>query len=430
MPESEENMKHKAMIAAGLLTLQAVISPIAIANFAQGQPAGEVTGFVVPSEVGANEPFTFAATGVVEGEVISVQTVDGEVVQAKKADKHGRVFLAAGLAAGAYILSTKGGKGTSKIDVQPPRTLPGGSELTIPQLPGKINAKQGLNLTGEGMSPNAADMVATINGKQYPALAGTATEMKTGPLPSSACGAGPVEIKNTKTGDTSMLDNVVCYELSAKLGRQKLVGGEQTALEFTFKPANLTALVEARILSGPVSFAGGVKEKVLEVIGGAAKLPLVADPAGQGPFRVAYDIHDVLGAGRVEGTAKAGDLRPGGPVGGQIGKPGTEPTENKERCPLTKHIRDEATGWKTSEKTVPDADNPGKTKTVYIATRTVRCSIHKSCTKIKGHGGDCAFTGKSRCKDHETTETREYGSADARKDGMKDTKIPEGMKYP
>jgi hypothetical protein len=119
-----------------------------------------------------------------------------------------------------------------------------------------------------------------------------------------------------------------------------------------------------------------------------------------------------------------GALTPGKKSG-----PGTE--ENKdERCPLTKHIRDEATGWKTSEKTVDDPDNPGKTKKVYVATRIIRCNIHKSCSKKKGHGGECAFTGKSRCDEHTTTETREYDSDDARKDGMKDTAIPESLKFP
>ena len=74
---------------------------------------------------------------------------------------------------------------------------------------------------------------------------------------------------------------------------------------------------------------------------------MVADPGGKGPFRVAYDIQDVLGTDR-------------------IGQPGEKTDDKKERCPKTKHIRDEATGWKTSEKEVPDPDNPGKTKTVYV----------------------------------------------------------------
>jgi hypothetical protein len=412
-------MKRKAMLAAGLLTLQALVSPLAMAGFAQGQPAGEVVGFVVPSEVSANEPFTFAATGVVEGEVVSVQTLDGEVVQTKRADKLGRVFMAAGLAAGGYLLSAKGGSSSSRIQVGNPNPNPPGSELCISQPIGNFNAKQGLSLKGEGISPNAADMMATFGGQEYPVLASTAREVKTGPLPSSACGNGPVAIQNSKTGEVSHIDNVVCYELSAKLVRDRITGGEQTTLEFSFNPANLVAIVNARILSGPVSFANGIKEMLLEVAQGSGKLPLTADPSGQGPFRVAYNIHEILGAGQLAGPGVA---RPAeGPV---------PQGEKKKQCPKTKHIRDEATGWTTSEKVVPDPADPKKKKTIYVATRTIRCSVHKSCTRDEGHGGNCAFTGKHRCKVHTTTETREYDSNDARRDGMKDTAIPEGLKNP
>jgi hypothetical protein len=150
---------------------------------------------------------------------------------------------------------------------------------------------------------------------------------------------------------------------------------------------------------------------------------MVADPAGQGQFRVAYDVNEIIGAGSTFLPAK-----PGGATGGE--KPEQADNKKKERCPLTKHVRDEATGWNLSEKDVPDPDNAGKTKKVYIASRTVRCSIHKSCSKDKGHGGACAFTGKNQCKDHDITETREYATERERKDGVKDTAIPEGIKYP
>ena len=141
------------------------------------------------------------------------------------------------------------------------------------------------------------------------------------------------------------------------------------------------------------------------------------------PATFASDIHEIMGAAKTSG---GGVLRPGGTAGGSGGSDQKE----RERCPLTKHIRDEATGWEQSEKQVADPANPGKTKTVYVISRTVRCSIHKSCSKTKGHGGDCAFTGKNRCKDHDTTETREYATEAERKDGMKDTAIPDGLKFP
>jgi hypothetical protein len=441
-------MKYKMLSGAGLLLAAAAFSSFAIGNLPQWHPAGEVTGLVVPSTVGDKEPFTFAATGIVEGEVIAIKTVEGDVVETKRADKWGRVFLPAGLAAGSYLLSSKDGKSTSKLDVQPLRELPIADRLTIPELPNSFNAAQGLNLVGEGMSPNAADMSATIGGRQYPALAGTATEMKTGPLPPEACGIGPVEIKNARTGDTLMLDNILAYDLSAKLARKTLLNGEQTVLEFSLKPSTINVVVDARILGGPVSFEGGAQESLVTVIGGSGKLPMVANPGGKGPFRVGYDIHEILGAGKLAGqgvqaaqpgTTASGSGSPGragaigkpdSPVGGQVGQPGEKADNKKEGCPKTRHIRDEATGWTTSEKEIPDDANPGKTKSIYIATRTVRCNIHKSCLKEKGHGGDCVFSGKGRCKEHDKTETREYDSERARKDGVKDTKIPEGIKYP
>lgn len=405
-------MRLNTLMAAGILTFQAVLGPLAMAGMAdQGQPAGVLTGFVVPSEVGANEPFTFAATGVVEGEVISVKTLEGEVVQTKKTDKLGRVFLAAGLAAGSYLLSTSGGKGQSKVEIQPPRNITSGGPLSLTNTPSISNVADGLTLKGSGMSLDLAQHQITAGGKQFPILAGTATEVKTGPLPTSVCGEGPIELKNTKTGESAKIDNVVFYSLSAKLGRTKLVGGEQTALEFTFLPKSLKASVNARILSGPVSFGGGAKEKMVEIVNGSGRAPLHADPASQGPFRVAYDLTDIVGSGKTGAPTE-----PGNPT--------------REKCPLTKHERMSAGGWHDSETTIPDPDNPGKEKKVYRISRTVSCSIRKSCSKMKGHGGECAFTGASACDAHTITETRDFNSERERTDGKKDTKIPDGLKFP
>ena len=403
-------MKLNAIVAAGVLTVQALVGPFAMAGMGQGAAGGTLTGFVVPKTVGANEGFTFAAQGVVEGEVISIQTVEGEVVQTKKTDKFGRVFLAAGLAAGTYLLSRSGGRGQGQLEVQPPRNIAPSNNLSIPKPPSNFNVKEGLNLPCEGASADASELEFVINGKKYPALASTTTEALTGPLPASACGAGPVELKNLKTGQSAKVDEVVGYELNAKLGRQKLVNGEQTFLEFLFNPANWVAVVNARILSGPVSFEGGAKEKSIRVEKGSARAALKADPGGVGAFRVAYDLVNVLAPGKTGGSGSG---------------------DNKdERCPLTKHERMSADGWKDSQKEVADPDNPGKTKTVYMISRTVRCSIRKSCSKVKGHGGECAFTGASSCKDHTITETREFDSEDARKDGKKDTAIPPELKFP
>src|SRR5688572_1893242 len=95
-------------VAAVLLSHTVLASFAAAGSPSPGQSV--VTGFVVPSEVGDKEPFTFATSGgVVEGEVISIQTVEGEVVATKKTDKFGRIFLATGLATGSYLLTRGAG---------------------------------------------------------------------------------------------------------------------------------------------------------------------------------------------------------------------------------------------------------------------------------------------------------------------------------
>src|SRR2546423_5968705 len=63
--------------------------------------AASADDVVVPDKVYDRQPFSFAVPQTVEGEVISVQTVDGIVVQKARADKYGRLSLASGLPAAA-----------------------------------------------------------------------------------------------------------------------------------------------------------------------------------------------------------------------------------------------------------------------------------------------------------------------------------------
>ena len=55
----------------------------------------------------------------------------------------------------------------------------------------------------------------------------------------------------------------------------------------------MPATVNVRILSGPVKFEGGKMEIDVVVQNGKATVPLVADPAGLGKFRVVYDLEKV-----------------------------------------------------------------------------------------------------------------------------------------
>jgi hypothetical protein len=290
-------MKLKHFLISTLLLVQQAGLPLALG----AQATKTSSAVVAPNEVGEKEAFTF---GVVEGEVVSGNTVDGEVVQVAtvdgvvvqkpKTDKYGRVFLAAGLAAGTYLVTrSNGSKCAGQIIVKPLREMAGGALLKIGETAKACNIQQGLAIKGQGFNPDAAKLSATIGKKQVPILAATADEIKTGPLPSSVCGSETVKVTNTETGQSDRAEGITFYSLRAKLGRQKLAGGEQTSLEFTFSPDDRVATVNVRILSGPVSFQRGAKEQTIKIEHGKASVLLVADPGGLGAFRVAYDLEKI-----------------------------------------------------------------------------------------------------------------------------------------
>src|SRR5512134_712057 len=112
-------MKRFQVLAAIALLAQQILVAGAVAANPAGQSSGKVEGFVIPSSVQANEPFTFASQGSVEGEVVDIKTVEGEVVTTKKTDRFGRVFLTGGLAAGSYVLSAAKSRSQSQFQVKP-----------------------------------------------------------------------------------------------------------------------------------------------------------------------------------------------------------------------------------------------------------------------------------------------------------------------
>lgn len=74
----------------------------------------------------------------------------------------------------------------------------------------------------------------------------------------------------------------------------KLLGGEQTFLRLQFQPADVPARVEARVVSGPVSFEGGRRSVTTVMRNGEAILPLVAGST-PGPFTVAWSCLSCAG---------------------------------------------------------------------------------------------------------------------------------------
>ena len=136
--------RNHALVAIAILIQQILVAGATAAN-TPTQSSGKVEGFVTPSNVNAKEPFTFTAQGVVEGEVIDIKTVEGEVVASKKTDKLGRVFVPTGLAAGAYLL-THGAKSSGHLDVVNPRSPPNASNTLSFQMPKFVDLNSGLNL--------------------------------------------------------------------------------------------------------------------------------------------------------------------------------------------------------------------------------------------------------------------------------------------
>jgi hypothetical protein len=279
-------------------------------------PRSIVEGVVVPSKIAANEPFTFAATGVVEGEVISIQTVDGEVVQKAKADKHGRIFLAAGLAAGAYqVLAGSSSKPSGMMTVMPSQNPPitanrpitiatgaipavnpptGELPLQIQNMPTAIRVTDPLSLYGTGISPNAVDMKVQVgpgSDDQAIVLAATESEMVAVMPMYLDPHIGPVKVTNTKTAkDWSSDPDVIIYDLRAQLQRQKLANGDRTVMSVAMRPALDGAEVEASILDGPVRFSNGQQTMTMNTRGGQATFPITAEGLGAGKFHVAASL--------------------------------------------------------------------------------------------------------------------------------------------
>jgi hypothetical protein len=277
-------MRHAALrsLAVALIAIQAA------GSMAQSGPS-----FVVPSGAEGNEPFTFGLPQFVEGEVVQIQTVEGEVVARVKPNREGLAYLPAGLAAGTYLLSSSGGvrkRTPGKLVIQPiSERLPNDLPFRVANPPQAFNLQDGLRLTGTGWSPNAADMELDHAGTQLPILAASRREVLTGPLPKSvSTGSGPLRLSNLATGEGVIVNDVFAYRMTSHLVKRTLVSGEQTVLEFRMEPNDAQANVRAQVHSGPVRFAGGASEASCLVQNGTGTLPLFSQVGETGPFQLTW----------------------------------------------------------------------------------------------------------------------------------------------
>jgi len=290
----------------GRITIQAgynLSKPYLRATVVSGNMGEE--SLVLPSELRAGQPFTFAATGAVRGEVIRVQTLEGEVVAERKPDEHGRVYLASGLAAGTYVVGALAGKGqpAGQIVVKPKPedalVRPGDNParpLKLYDAPNRLMRTERATLHGEGFSPNAADMMVNLGGEksgQVPVLSATAEEIKLGSLEYAQPGLHEMTVTNKANGETSRPEPVFVYDARGRIIRHKLANNDQTQLEIALSPKEATATVLAKVQSGPVHFAGGSKETTAEVHHGVARIPVEAASAGVGPFQLDWALQSL-----------------------------------------------------------------------------------------------------------------------------------------
>jgi hypothetical protein len=258
-------------------------------------------GIVVPDNVYDRQPFSFAAPQVIEGEVVSIQTVDGVVVQRESSDKYGRMFLAAGLPAGAYLISRSShGQPLGKIEIQqrapdalerpgeyPPRPM------QIRNAPRALKLSGPWSLSGHGFSPNCADMHVTLtaSGKtEAPmVLAATEDQLKLAPVQGTTPGVAQLNVADKATGRTTEPMPLFVYDMQASLERHKLTSSQQTQLVVKAQPQDFSMLVKATVASGPVDFGGGRREAEAMTHNGQAVFPVHAD-RGSGPFQLTWEL--------------------------------------------------------------------------------------------------------------------------------------------
>ncbi len=252
--------------------------------------------FVLPSSVSAKEPLMFAATGVVEGEVVSVQTVEGEVVATKKTDKYGRVFLAAGLAAGSYLLTAGDGRSNKlgNIQVSPNLYMDGvdpKGPITINEDFSAIDMSKFGMLEGNFPNIGNLDLDDFESRSSLTILAATPRQIVFDRP--ATLGVKPGEMKltvrDTKTGQSATTD-VVFYSASAKLTNVKVPSGAETHLVVTVLPKELDGEVNATILGGPVAFTNGEGAMSLQTSGGQADFQLQSNPGSTGKFDVSWSF--------------------------------------------------------------------------------------------------------------------------------------------
>lgn len=286
------------VVAVGLLL--AISARTAVADDVKISSDAEI---VVPDSIYDRQPFSFAATRTasVQGEVISIETAGGVVVESATADKYGRVFLAAGLPAGAYLISGSGGQAVGKITIQHSAAdiqQHGGEKSSQPiQLqspPQVLKLSDPFSLSGHGFSPNFADMQVSLAGSgktEAPiVLAATEDQLKLAPVQQLQPGAAQLRVTNQGTRQSTDSYDLLLYSISGDLVRRTIrSGNDETQLVITVQPRDRTLNVRVSVVSGPVDFGGGRKQAEDITRNGQAIFPVHAEESA-GPFQLTWEL--------------------------------------------------------------------------------------------------------------------------------------------
>lgn len=245
----------------------------------------EVVGFNMPELVAPNslvsgEIFSFAMPNAVEGEVVDVKTLEGEVVASKKTDKLGRIFMPIGLAAGAYLITRAGSAKPSQLHVL---TNDGQSTSNSQWVDGSLpmhfaGSAEAKNLVFSG-SPSIT----------VPVLASSQNDVVCAPPADYGISGGNQAVAMTDAdGKLVSVTNVSMFNLQGVINRNKLMTGEAARLEFTLSPPDLKGEIMVGVLGGPVTLANGGQTLNLPMENGKASA-VVQSIAGQtGSFQVGW----------------------------------------------------------------------------------------------------------------------------------------------
>ena len=254
-----------------------------------------IQGLVLPDNLHDRQPFSFSVSQHA-GELVNIQTVEGMVVEASSPDRYGRIFLASGLAAGTYLISSSNHT-LGKIEVQPragDALQHTSKSMRLVNSPGALKLSDPFSLRGNGFSPNFGDMQISLSSSgmtETPIVLGaTEDQLKLAPVQQLRPGAALLKVSNNRTGETIDHNELLLYEIQGNLMRREIKShGDKTQLVIDAKPDNQPLKVKVNVVSGPVDFGDGRKEAKGTTSNGQAVFPVNAEH-GSGAFQLAWEL--------------------------------------------------------------------------------------------------------------------------------------------